>query len=71
MWACHHFVRLRWPEEFFDNKDLWHMHFESIHAQMECGEERKITMKMIPDLTDIPKWKDQDSMSISKHFRDC
>jgi hypothetical protein len=25
---------------------------------------------MIPDLTDIPKWKDRGHTSMSKHFRD-
>jgi hypothetical protein len=37
---------------------------------MEREEEGKVTIKMIPDLTDIPKWKDHSSMSMSKHFRD-
>ncbi len=35
---------------------------------MECKEEGKVTIKMIPDLTDFPKWKDQGHTSISKHF---
>jgi len=33
---------------------------------MECEEEGKISMKDIPDLTDMPKYKAQTSMS--KHF---
>ena len=37
---------------------------------MEREEEGKVTIKMIPDLTDIPKWKDRGSTSMSKHFRD-
>ena len=37
---------------------------------MECEEEGKVTIKMITDLKDIPKWKDRGSMSMLKHFRD-
>jgi hypothetical protein len=37
---------------------------------MECEKEGKVTIKMIPDLTDVPKWKDRGSTSMSKHFRD-
>jgi hypothetical protein len=37
---------------------------------MEREEEGKVTIKMIPDLTDVPKWKDRGSTSMSKHFRD-
>jgi hypothetical protein len=36
---------------------------------MEREEEGKITIKMIPDLMDVPKWKDRGSTSMSKHFR--
>jgi hypothetical protein len=36
---------------------------------MEHEEEVKVTIKMIPDLTGIPKWKDRGSSSVSKHFR--
>jgi hypothetical protein len=36
---------------------------------MECEEEGKLTIKMIPDLTDVLKWKDRGSASMSKHFR--
>ena len=45
-------------------------HFEAIRAQMEHEEEDKVIIKMIPDLTDILKWKDCGSTSMSKHFRD-
>jgi hypothetical protein len=68
-WACHHFVRLSWPNEFFEISRLRPKHFESIRAQMEHEEEGNITVKMIPDLTDVPKWKDCGSTSMSKHFR--
>ncbi len=37
---------------------------------MEHEEEVKVTIKMIPDLMDFPKWKDHGSTSMSKHFRD-
>ena len=37
---------------------------------MERKEEGKVTIKMIPDLTDISKWKDRGHTSMSKHFRD-
>jgi hypothetical protein len=37
---------------------------------MECEEEGKVTIKMIPDLTDIPKWNDRGSTSMSKHVSD-
>jgi hypothetical protein len=37
---------------------------------MEHEEEGKVIIKMIPDLTDIPKWKDCGLTSMSKHFRD-
>ena len=57
-WACGHRRSIPWPVSFFSVKDLRPRHFELIRAQMECEEEWKITMKMIPDLTDIPKWKD-------------
>ena len=69
-WACHHFVRLQWPKEFFEIKWLPPWHFKAIRAQMEREEEGKVTIKMIPDLTDVPKWKDHGSTSMSKHFRD-
>jgi hypothetical protein len=36
---------------------------------MEREEEGRVTIKMIPDLTDIPKWKDLGHTSMSKHFR--
>jgi hypothetical protein len=36
---------------------------------MEREEEGRITIKMIPDLTDIPQWKDWGQTSMSKHFR--
>ena len=41
-----------------------------VSTQMECEEEGKVTIKMIPDLTDVPKWKDHGSTSMSKNFRD-
>jgi hypothetical protein len=37
---------------------------------MEFEEEGKVTIRMIPDLTDVTKWKDRGSTSMSKHFRD-
>jgi hypothetical protein len=37
---------------------------------MEHEEEGKVTIKMMPDLMDIPKWKDRGSTSMLKHFRD-
>ena len=37
---------------------------------MEREEERKITIKMIPDLTNIPKWKDRGHNMMSKHSGD-
>jgi hypothetical protein len=37
---------------------------------MERKEEGRVTIKMIPDLTDIPKWKDRGHTSMSKHFQD-
>ena len=37
---------------------------------MDHEEDGKITVKMIPDLMDIPKWKDRGSTSMLKHFRD-
>ena len=37
---------------------------------MECEEEGKMTIKKIPDLTDVPKWKDRGSTSMLQHFRD-
>jgi len=37
---------------------------------MEREEKGKITIKMIPDLTNIPKWKDRGHNTMSKHFRD-
>ena len=43
-------------------------HFEPIYAQMEHEEEGKISIKDIPDLTDMSKYKAQTSMS--KHIRD-
>ena len=69
-WVCRHYIRLRWPPTFFNINSLRPQHFESIRAQMEREEEGKVTIKMIPDLTDIPKWKDRGSTSMSKHFRD-
>jgi len=69
-WVCHHFLWLRWPARFFNINWLRPQHFEAIRAQMEREEEGKVTIKMIPDLTDVPKWKDHCSTSMSKHFRD-
>ena len=43
-------------------------HVEPIHSQMQCEEEGKISLKDIADLTNMPKYKAQTS--ISKHFRD-
>lgn len=37
---------------------------------MECEEEGKVTIKMIPDLTDIPTCKDRGLASMLKHLRD-
>ena len=69
-WACRHRRRVPWPKAYFSVKELKSRHFEPIRAQMEREEEGKITVKMIPDLTDIPKWKDRGHTSMSKHFRD-
>ena len=69
-WACRHYILLNWPMGYFNVDLLCPEHFESIRAQMEREEEGKITVKMIPDLTDVPKWKDRGSTSMSKHFRD-
>ena len=69
-WACLHYLWLKWPPRFFNDLWLCPQHFESIRAQMEHEEEGKVTVKMIPDLMDVPKWKDRGSMSMSKHFRD-
>ena len=35
---------------------------------MEHEEEGKVTIKMIPDLTNIPKWKDHGQNTMSKHI---
>ncbi len=44
-------------------------HLKSIRTQMEREEEGKVTIKMIPDLTDVSKWKDRGTVaSMSKHF---
>ena len=43
-------------------------HFEAIRAQMECKEHSKISLKDIPDLTDIPKYK--STMSMLTHIWD-
>ena len=69
-WACRHRRRVPWPISFFTVKDLRPRHFESIHAQMEREKEGKITIKIIPDLTNIPKWKDLGHNTMSKQFRD-
>ena len=37
---------------------------------MEHEEERKITIKMIPNLMNMPKGKDCGQNMMSKHFRD-
>ena len=54
----------------FNTKWLHQEHFESIHTQMEHEEEGKVTIKIIPDLTDVPKWKDRGSTTMSTHFRE-
>jgi hypothetical protein len=54
----------------FNIKWLQPRHIEAIPAQIECEEEGKVTVKVIPDLTDVPKWKDHGSTSMLKHFRD-
>ena len=69
-WVCHHSIRLNWPPTLFNIEWLRPEHFESIRTQMEREEEGKVTIKMIPDLTDVPKWKDRGTAaSMSKHFR--
>jgi hypothetical protein len=70
VWACHHYLWLQLPAMFFNISSLCTQHFEAIREQMECEEEDKVTINMIPDLTDIPKWKDHDSTSMLKHFKD-
>ena len=47
---------------------LSNSHFEPIHAQMECEEEHKVTLKDIPDLTNVPTY--QSTITMSKHLRD-
>ena len=37
---------------------------------MEHEEEGRISTEMIPDLMDIPKWKDLGQNMMSKRFRD-
>ena len=37
---------------------------------MEHKEEGKITIKMIPDLANISKWKDHGQNTMSKNIRD-
>jgi hypothetical protein len=69
-WACRHRRHVPWPTDYFSGKELKSRHFEPIRAQMEREEEGKVTVKMIPDLADIPKWKDRGHTSMSKHFRD-
>jgi hypothetical protein len=69
-WACCHYLRLQWLATFFNVSWLRPQHFEAICAQMEFEEEGKVTIRMIPDLTDVTKWKDRGSTSMSKHFRD-
>ncbi len=55
----------------FFNIDWSHpQHLKAICAQMECEEEGKVTVKMIQDLTYVPKRKDCGLTSMSKHFRD-
>ena len=43
-------------------------HFEPMHAQMECKEHGKISLKNVSELTDIPTYKSTTSMS--KHIHD-
>ncbi len=69
-WVCHHSIRLNCPPTLFNIEWLQPEHFESIRTQMEREEEGRVTIKMIPDLTDVPKWKDRGTAaSMSKHFR--
>jgi hypothetical protein len=42
--------------------------FEPIHAQMDHKEEGKVTLKDIPDLTDVPNYR--STITMFKHFRD-
>jgi hypothetical protein len=69
-WVCHHSIRLNWPMTLFSIEWLRPEHFESIRTQMDREEDGKVTIKMIPELTDVPKWKDRGTAaSMSKHFR--
>lgn len=52
------------PMIFFLKRD----HFKGSRALMERKEHRKISLKDIPDLMDIPKHK--STMSVSTHIQD-
>lgn len=73
-WACRHKRRLGWPPASISPWDadiqmIEHLskeHFEAIWAQMEQEEEGKITLKSIPDLTDVPVYR--SSVTMLKHF---
>ena len=75
-WACRHKRRLGWPPGTISPRNLEARmvslltkdHFEAIRAQMEREEEGKVTLKSIPDLTDVPVYR--SSVTMSKHFRD-
>ena len=43
-------------------------HFQAIRAQMEREEEGKVTLKLIPDLTEVPVY--WSSITMLKHFCD-
>ena len=49
-------------------KQLSNDHFEPIHAQTERKEECKVTLKDIPDLTNVLTY--QSTITMSKHFHD-
>ena len=74
-WACRHLRRLGWPQAAVDPARgskmielLTSEHFEPIRAQMEREEEGKVTLKAIPDLSDVPTYR--STVTMSKHFRD-
>jgi len=67
-WACCYGCQVGWLKDSFQVKMLKKENNKPIHAQMEQEEEGKITIKDIPNLTDMPKYKAHTSMS--KDFRD-
>jgi hypothetical protein len=57
-WVCFHFVRLKWPDEYFHPAMLQARHFKAARRQMNRERDLAVSLANIDDWHNLPVWNE-------------